>query len=135
MSRTLQTLHLGGKDFVIMERPEYERLVGIRSHRHPERTAGVAGDVPLPAAPVKLPDGNYPALESLRAGLARKLIKRRWAAELSQVELAKRAGIRAETLNRIEQGRVTPTVRTVDKLDRALTEAEHHSANFRQERN
>ena len=134
MSGTLQTLHLGGKDFVIMERPEYERLVGIGSHRRPKK-AGVIGDVPLPATPAKLPGGNYPALESLRAGLARKLIKRRWAAELSQVELAKRAGIRAETLNRIEQGRVTPSVRTIDKLDRALTEAEHHSANFRQQRN
>jgi transcriptional regulator with XRE-family HTH domain len=38
--------------------------------------------------------------------------------------LARRAGIRPETLNRLEQGRHTPTIATIDKLDRALTEAE-----------
>ena len=123
MSASLQTLHLAGKDFVILERREYERLAGSRSDRRSEGS-GVIGDVPLPAMPAKLPDGNYPALESLRAGLARKLITRRWAAQLSQAELAKRAGIRAETLNRIEKGKITPSVATIDKLDNALTKAE-----------
>ncbi len=41
-----------------------------------------------------------------------------------QAYLARRAGIRPETLNRLEQGRHTPTFATIDKLDRALTEAE-----------
>ncbi len=123
MSRRLQRLHLAGKDFVILERREYERLT--RRHSDPRsRGPGVVGDVPLPAMPSKLPNGNYPALEGLRAGLARKLITRRWAAQLLQAELAKRAGIRAETLNRIEKGKVTPSVATVDKLDKALTQAE-----------
>ncbi len=123
MSTTLQTLHLAGKDFVIPERREYERLA--RRHSDPRSgEPGVVGDVPLPAMPDKLPNGNYPALERLRAGLARKLITRRWAAQLSQAELAKRAGIRAETLNRIEKGKVTPSVATIDKLDKALTQAE-----------
>jgi len=72
--------------------------------------------------------GNYPAVEALRASLARKIIRRRQAAGLSQVALARRAGIRAETLNRLEQGRHTPTVATVDKLDRALAEAEAEEA-------
>ena len=123
MSTTLQTLHLAGKDFVILERREYERLAA--RHRDPiSEGSGVIGDVPLPAMPDKLPNGNYPALESLRAGLARKLITRRWAAQLSQAELAKRAGIRPETLNRIEKGKVTPSVATIDKLDKAITQAE-----------
>ena len=117
---TAQTLRLADKDFVIMERREYERLVGNCSDRC-SGGLGVTGDVPLPAMPAKLPDGNYPALENLRAGLARKLIKRRWANQLSQAELAKRAGLRAETLNRIEKGKITPTVATIDKLDKALT--------------
>ena len=35
-------------------------------------------------------------------------------------ELARQAGIRAETLNRIERCKLTPSVATVDKLDRAI---------------
>ena len=43
---------------------------------------------------------------------------------LSQAELARRAGIRPETLNRIEQGKRSASVATVDKIDRALRKAE-----------
>jgi DNA-binding XRE family transcriptional regulator len=43
---------------------------------------------------------------------------------LSQAELARRAGIRPETLNRIEQGRNKPSVPTIAKIDRALQAAE-----------
>jgi transcriptional regulator with XRE-family HTH domain len=39
---------------------------------------------------------------------------------LSQRELATMAGVRVETLCRIETGKHTPSVPTVDKLDRAL---------------
>ena len=42
---------------------------------------------------------------------------------LSQAELARRAGIRPETLNRIEQGRNKPSVPTIAKIDRALKAA------------
>jgi transcriptional regulator with XRE-family HTH domain len=52
--------------------------------------------------------------------LARKLIRDRVAAGLTQRELATRAGVRVETLCRIETGKHTPSVPTVDKLDRAL---------------
>jgi len=41
-------------------------------------------------------------------------------AGVSQAELARRAGIRAETLNRIERGRTTPDVATIAKIERAL---------------
>ena len=58
------------------------------------------------------------------AGVLRRkqgeLLRRRRAAGLTQAELARRAGIRAETLCRIEQGDRSPSVRTVDKIDRAL---------------
>jgi transcriptional regulator with XRE-family HTH domain len=40
------------------------------------------------------------------------------------VELAKRAGIRPETLWRIEQGDRTPAIGTVEKIDKALRKAE-----------
>ena len=84
----------------------------------------VKGDVELPALPGKLPSGNYPAVEALRADLARDLIKRRWAAHLTQAELARRAGIRHETLNRLERAKVTPDLATVKKIVRALEKAE-----------
>ncbi len=67
--------------------------------------------------------GNYPAVEYARASLARKIIRDRVAAGLSQRDLAVRAGVRVETLCRIETGKHIPSVPTIDKLDRALKQA------------
>jgi len=67
---------------------------------------------------------GFPAIETMRAMLARKIIRRRRALGLSQVELARRAGIRAETLNRLEQGKHSPSIATVDKLERAFSQSE-----------
>jgi DNA-binding XRE family transcriptional regulator len=77
-----------------------------------------------PLLPEPDADGNYPALEYSRVSLARKIIRDRRRLGLTQTDLARRAGIRSETLNRIEQGKRSPSVRTVDKIDRALQEAE-----------
>jgi len=60
--------------------------------------------------------------------LAEKLVRRRLAAGLSQAELARRAGIRPETLNRIERGRTTPDFATVRKLVVAMNAAERQLA-------
>jgi transcriptional regulator with XRE-family HTH domain len=60
--------------------------------------------------------------------LARKIIRHRRRAGLNQAELARRAGIRPETLNRIEQGKHSPTPRTVARIDKALREAEEANA-------
>ena len=59
-----------------------------------------------------------------RASLAEKLVRRRHAAGLSQAELARSAGVRPETLNRIERGRTTPDFATVRKLVVAMDTAE-----------
>jgi DNA-binding XRE family transcriptional regulator len=59
-----------------------------------------------------------------RASLAEKLVRRRRAAGLSQAELARCAGVRPETLNRIERGRTTPDFATVRKLVVAMNAAE-----------
>ena len=74
----------------------------------------------LPAWPPAKSNGNYPAVEYARASLARKIIRDRVAAGLSQRQLALRAGVRVETLCRIETGKHTPSVATIDKLDHAL---------------
>jgi len=59
-----------------------------------------------------------------REALARRLIRRRKGAGLTQVDLARRAGIRAETLNRVERGKTTPDFATIRKLVVAMNEAE-----------
>ena len=64
------------------------------------------------------------SLDLDRTSLAAKLLRRRQAAGLSQAELARRAGIRPETLNRIERGRTTPDFATVRKLVVAMNAAE-----------
>lgn len=64
--------------------------------------------------------GNIPAVPYARASLARKIIKARRQAGLTQAELARRAAIRPETLNRIEKGKTTPDTATIVKIERAL---------------
>jgi ribosome-binding protein aMBF1 (putative translation factor) len=106
-----QTILLAGKPYVVLPRDEYDRLT----------TLAKAGELP----PLPQPDaqGNYPAVEYARASLARKIIRDRVAAGLSQRDLAMRAGVRVETLCRIETGKHVPSVPTIDKLDRALKQA------------
>jgi ribosome-binding protein aMBF1 (putative translation factor) len=106
-----QTILLEGKPYVVLPRDEYDRLTALAN----------AGELP----PLPEPDaqGNYPAVEYARASLARKIIRDRVAAGLSQRDLAERAGVRVETLCRIETGKHTPSVPTIDKLDRALKRA------------
>jgi HTH-type transcriptional regulator/antitoxin HipB len=77
----------------------------------------------VPLLPSPGADGNYPARETLQVILAQQIIRRREAAGWSQAELAQRAGVRQETVSRIESGKNAPTVTTVGKLDRALSEA------------
>jgi len=57
--------------------------------------------------------------------LARKIIKARRMAGLTQADLARRAGIWPETLNRIERGKTTPDVATIAKIERAIDSAGH----------
>lgn len=52
--------------------------------------------------------------------LADRLLQRRQDAGLSQKKLADLAGVRVETLNRIEKGRTTPDFRTIRKLVNAI---------------
>lgn len=101
-----------GKPYVLLPRDEYEKLT----------TLAKAAD--LPSLPNADAEGNYPAVEYARASLARKIIRARAALGMTQRELAKRAGIRFEHLCRIETGKHIPSVPTIDKIDRALKEAE-----------
>ena len=87
-------------------------------------TLVVTSDDSLPHLPSSDADGNYPAVEALTIGLARSLIRRRRALGWSQAELARRAGVRNETVNRLERGKHIPTLPTVSKIERALESGE-----------
>ncbi len=108
------TLRIKGEKFVVVPESEYEELLSRRA----------GGESDLPPLPKPLANGNYPAVQYARASLARKLIRERRAIGLSQAQLARLAGISAETLNRIERLKMSPSVATVEKLDRALTKAQ-----------
>ncbi len=64
--------------------------------------------------------GRPSSLVTLLLTLARDIIRDRERVGWSQAELARRAGIRVETLNRIETGKHTPSVATIEKIDAAL---------------
>src|SRR5437764_11630100 len=101
---------IAGKRMVVLEESEYERLKQ-------------KADEWEPLLPDPLPDGNYPALEYMRASIARDILRHRRRLGLTQAELARRAGIRPETLNRIEHAKQAPAVATVEKIDQALKRA------------
>jgi DNA-binding XRE family transcriptional regulator len=109
MATTIQTLTIEGQRFVLIPESQYHQILGEN------------GEPPLPKADAK---GNYPAVESARIVLAHKIIRRRRAAGLTQSDLAKRSGVRVETISRLEHGKHSPNVATVDKLVRALDRAE-----------
>lgn len=88
-------LTLDGQTYVLVPQAEFRRL-------H-------AGAV--------LPEDLWSADEIRRA-----LRGRRERSGLTQAEVARRAGIRLETLSRIETGRGNPTLATLEALFRALKE-------------
>ena len=103
---------LKGKRMVLLEESEFNRLLRQADEWEPL--------LPEPDA-----DGNYPAVEFAFASLAIDIIRDRRRLGLTQAELARRAGIRLETLDRIESGLRRPSaVRTIEKIDQALTETE-----------
>ncbi|MEX2317303.1 MAG: helix-turn-helix domain-containing protein [Pirellulales bacterium] len=114
MSARVQSLNLAGKRFVVLELDEYERLRALERGATP---------VNLPPWPPADAAGNRPALEFMRVSIARDIIQERAALGLTQDELAKLAGIRQETLCRLETGKQAPNMRTVEKIDRALKRA------------
>lgn len=108
---SVQTLRLGNKQFVVIERDEYDRLIA--------GDAGIADDE-LPRLPAPDKEGNVPAVEYGRKLLARRLVLARRRAGWTQAALARRARIRVETLNRLEKGKHNPDESTYNKIEAAL---------------
>ncbi len=104
-----EAMTIRGKRCVAIEETELHRL---------ERLAG--REAPLPPLPPADAKGTRPALEYIQASIARDIVKERRALGVSQSQLAKLAGLRQETVSRLESGKHSPTVRTVEKIDQAL---------------
>ena len=102
------TLRIEGREYVVVARAEYERLRGL------------ARVVEVPRLPEPDERGNFPAIEYARASIARDIALARARLGLTQRELARRAGVRVETLCRIETGKHTPSIATMVKIERAL---------------
>lgn len=108
----LQRLELSGKRFIVLEESEYERLCRAAREAPPEDA--------LPDLPQPDSLGRFPAVEYARIALARDLIRDRKGLGLSQQQLARLAGVRQETLSRLEAGKQSASSRTVDKIYTAV---------------
>lgn len=78
----------------------------------------------LPPFPKADKDSNMPAVEYGRVSIARGIIRQRRKLGLSQQDLADLAGVRQETISRLETGKYSAGVPTIDKIDRAIKKAQ-----------
>ncbi len=108
----------GGKRFVLVEERELSRLERLAAKAEVRSDATTLPDWPPADA-----QGRRPALAFARVSIARSIVEERRAAGLTQEELAKRTGLRQETICRLESGKHSPTVRTVAKIERVLQAA------------
>lgn len=97
-----QRVQLDGKWYVVIEEEEFRALTQ--------------------SANSKAENDVLDAMNISDQRLADRLLQRRQDADLNQKKLAELAGVRVETLNRIEKGRTTPDFRTIRKLVNAINE-------------
>lgn len=92
----VQEMKVGRETFCLVRKSDYEKL----------------------AQRAELPYVDAAAFA--RAAIGQGLKRDRLKAKLLQSEVARRAGIRVETLSRIESGKGNPTVKTVKAILKAL---------------
>ena len=107
---TVQTIKVGDQELVVLTREAFDELM---------EKAGI-----LPSVPAADSEGFRPATQTADALIARKIISRRIRAGLTQAELAQRAGVRMETISRLESGKHVPRQETLIRIDAALKSAE-----------
>ena len=96
-----QRVRLDGKWYVIVEENEFRVLTQTRN---PKRKNDVLD-----------------AMNISDQCLADRLLQRRQEAGLTQKDLAELAGVRVETLNRIEKGRTTPDISISNSSSTVIT--------------
>jgi transcriptional regulator with XRE-family HTH domain len=77
----------------------------------------------MPPLPPTAADGSCLAVPFAQATIARGVVRDRIAAGLTQRELARRAGVRNETISRLEAGKHIPAEETILRIDKALKSA------------
>ncbi len=107
-----------GQRFVMVPVAEWRRIERLTAN-----AATITPTTKLPPLPQANPNGTLPALAYIQISIARDILRERTALGLTQEQLAKLAGVREETLSRLESGKHSPTVRTVEKIERALQKA------------
>ncbi len=99
-----------GKRYVLIAEEEYRLL----------RRARARGRVTM----VRRPDGKMEAavdaMPFMAESIGRKIRSLRKRVGMGQLQLATKAGVRPETISRIERGQGNPTSRTIEKLVRAM---------------
>src|SRR5689334_4175044 len=105
-----QTIHIDDRELVVMSREEFDGLM---------EKAGILP--PLPPADER---GNRDAVAFADAAIARGFITRRIKGGLSQKELANLAGVRIETISRLESAKHIPRQETILRIDEALRSVE-----------
>jgi DNA-binding XRE family transcriptional regulator len=103
---TARVVKISGKELVILSRSDFDALM---------EKAGV-----MPRLPKAAMDGSVPAVEFAMADIAREVVRRRIAAGMTQQELAKRVGVRPETISRLESAKHAPHIETIERIDRVL---------------
>ena len=96
--KTIQEIRVGHETFCLVRKSEYLRLVRVAE------------------------SGYADATDYGRASIGRDLLRKRKRSGLTQEQVAKKAGIRMETLSRLENGHGNPTVATVRRILKALGE-------------
>ena len=105
---TTHEVVMDGRKYVMIPRDEWDRIA-----KH-------LPDPDLLPEPTPNADGSF-SPEHVRVMLCNKIIRQRKSAGMTQAQLAKRAGIRVETISRLESGKHIPSVRTMDKIEAAIT--------------
>lgn len=108
-----QSIVLSGKRYAVVEEDTLRAICD---------RACVRFNVDTPPPP---PCDVIPSADMLdERRLGPRIVLRRRRAGMTQIELARRAGVRVETLNRVEKGRTIPDFATMRKLVVAMNQAE-----------
>jgi len=102
-----KTVAIDGTKYVVVDETAFAKIEG-----------NIVDD--LPPFPLADANGNRPAIEYARVSIARQIITERRAAGLTQAELATRAGVRVETVSRLESAKHSADESTMKKIDGVL---------------
>lgn len=109
MATSTITMTIDGRQYKAIPEAEYQRLTRRQSNE---------------SAPPKLPRadkrGGREAFATMAALIGQDVRKARTAAGLTQEQLARQAGVRSETISRIESAKHTPSPSTMRKINKVL---------------